>query len=69
MDDSGQLHRRKAYPNPGDSPKTATLECPVQLAGDWAFAESPPLSHSVACLALGRDLVNLVHFSSPTRKF
>lgn len=69
MDDSGQLHHRKAYPNPGDSPKAATLECPVQLTGGWAIAESPLLGHSVACLALGRGLVNLVHFSSPTRKF
>lgn len=41
MDDSGQLHRRKAYPNPGDSPKAATLECPVQLTGGWAITESP----------------------------
>lgn len=53
----------------GDSPKAATLECPVQPAGGWAMAESPLLSHSVAYLALGRGLVNLVHFSSPTRKF
>lgn len=69
MDDSGQLRRRKAYPNLGDSPKAATLECPVQLAGGWAITESPLLSHYVACSALGRGLVNLVHFNSQTRKF
>lgn len=56
MDNSGQLHCRKAYPNPGDSPKAIALECTVQLAGGSAMAESPLLSHSVACLALGRGL-------------
>lgn len=68
MDDSEQLHRRKAYPNLGDNPKAATLECTGQLAGGWAMAESPLLSH--CCLfSLGEGPVNLVHFSSPARKF